>query len=213
MRVGVDLHELQFGDRLAGERIELDDALDLVAEQADAPAAVFQVGGPQLDGIAAHPEGAAGEIRLDPLVLQGHEVGDELALLDPLAERDGEGHRRVGLDRADAVDARDRGDDDDVVPLQQGAGGGVAHPVDLLVDRGFLLDERVGARDVSLGLVIVVVGDEVLDGVVREERLELPVELRGQRLVGRQDQAGRWVSSMILAIVKVLPEPVTPSST
>jgi hypothetical protein len=64
----------------------------------------------------------------------------------------------------------------------------VAHPVDLLVDRGFLLDERVGARDVGLGLVIVVVGDEVLDRIVGEEGLELPVELRGERLVGRQDQ-------------------------
>src|SRR5207244_2637903 len=29
---------------------------------------------------------------------------------------------------------------------------------------------------------------EVLDGVVREERLELAEELRGQRLVGREDQ-------------------------
>ena len=82
-----------------------------------------------------------------------------------------EGHRRVGLDRADAVDAGDRGDDDHVVALEQRARRRVAHAVDLLVDRRFLLDVGVGARDVGLGLVVVVVGDEILDRVVREERL------------------------------------------
>ena len=64
------------------------------------------------------------------------------------------------------------------------------HPVDLLVHRRFLLDVGVGARDVGLGLVVVVVRDEILDRVRREEALELAVELRGQRLVRRQDQRG-----------------------
>ena len=56
-----------------------------------------------------------------------------------------------------------------------------------LID-GFLLDIGVGARDVGLGLVVVVVGDEILDRVVGEEDLELAVELGGERLVGREDQ-------------------------
>ena len=48
----------------------------------------------------------------------------------------------------------------------------------------------VGARDVGLGLVVVVVGDEVLDRVVGEEVLELAVELGGERLVGGEDEGG-----------------------
>jgi hypothetical protein len=44
-----------------------------------------------------------------------------------------------------------------------------AQPVDLVVDRGVLLDVGVARRDVGLGLVVVVVADEVLDGVVGEE--------------------------------------------
>ena len=110
------------------------------------------------------------------------------ALVEPVADLHLEGHRRVGLDRADTVDAGDRGDDDDVVALEQRARRRVAHAVDLLVDRRFLLDVGVGARDVGLGLVVVVVGDEILDRVVREEFLELAIELRGQRLVGGEDQ-------------------------
>ena len=46
-----------------------------------------------------------------------------------------------------------------------------------------LLDVEVGLRDVGLGLVVVVVGDEVLDRVLGEELAELVAELRRERLV------------------------------
>ena len=55
---------------------------------------------------------------------------------------------------------------------------------------GILLDERVRARDVGLGLVVIEIADEVFDGVVREEAFELRVKLRRERLVVRDDQRG-----------------------
>ena len=188
MAVGVDLDEFEVLRLRARQRIEFADRLDLVAEEADAPGAILIVGGEELDRIAAHAEEAAREIGLRALVLQGDEVADELALVDPVAELQREGHRGIGLDRADAVDAGDRGDDDDVVALQHRARRGVAHAVDLLVDVGFLLDIGVGARNVGLRLIIVVVGDEILDRIVGKEAPELAVELRGQRLVGRENE-------------------------
>jgi hypothetical protein len=63
-------------------------------------------------------------------------------------------------------------------------------PVDLVVHRRVLLDVRVARGHVGLGLVVVVVGDEVLDAVVREELAELVGQLGGQRLVGGQHQRG-----------------------
>ena len=111
-------------------------------------------------------------------------------MVDLLARLQREGHRRVGLDGADAVNARDGGDDDDVVALEQRAGRRMAHPVDLLVDRRFLFDIGVGARDVGLGLVVIVVRNEIFDGIVGKEAPELAVELRRERLVGRQDEGG-----------------------
>ncbi len=64
----------------------------------------------------------------------------------------------------------------------------MAQPVDLIVDGGVLLDVRVRLWDVCLGLVVVVVADEVLDPVLREELAELVGELGGQRLVGGQHE-------------------------
>ena len=190
MRVGVDLDEFEIVLAVAGERIELLDILDGVAEQVHAPGAVFIVGREDVDDVAAHPKGAAGKIGLGALVLQRHQVRDQLALVDPLALLQRERHRGIGLDRADTVDARHRGHDDDVVALQQRPRRRMAHAVDLLVDRGILLDIGVGPRHIGLGLVVVVVTDKVLDGVVGEEALELAIELGGQRLVRRQNDGG-----------------------
>ncbi len=64
----------------------------------------------------------------------------------------------------------------------------MAQPVDLLVDRRVLLDVEVPARNVRLGLVVVVIRDEVLDRVVREERPEFVAELGGERLVVGHDE-------------------------
>ena len=72
--------------------------------------------------------------------------------------------------------------------VEEGARGGVTQLVDLFVDVGVLGDVGVGAGDVGLGLVVVVVGDEVLDGVLGEELLELGAELGGERPVGRQHE-------------------------
>ncbi|MBA7484268.1 hypothetical protein ES707_19792 [subsurface metagenome] len=188
VRIGVHLDEFELVLLVSGERIELLDILHGVAEQIHAPGAVLIVRREDVDDVAAHTEGAAGEIGLGTLVLQGDEVGDQLPLVDALALLQRKGHRGVGLDRADTVDAGHRRHDDDVVALEQRARRRMAHAVDLLVDGGVLLDIGVGARDVGLRLVVVVIGDEILDRIVREEILELAIELGGQRLVRRKDQ-------------------------
>ena len=51
-----------------------------------------------------------------------------------------------------------------------------------------LLDIGVGPRHIGLGLVVVVIGDEILHRVVGEEAPELAIELRRQRLVRGEDQ-------------------------
>ena len=146
------------------------------------------MGRKQLDIVAAHAEGAAHEIGVVAPVLQLGQAAQQRLPLDLLAPGKAEGHGRIGLDRPDAIDAGHRGDDDHIIAFQQRPRCRVAHPVDLLVDRAFLLDIGVGARDIGLRLVIVVIGDEIFHRIVGEQRLHLAIELRRQRLVRGQDQ-------------------------
>ena len=189
VRGGEDLRSRQLAELLAGERIDDGDAVDRVAEHLDAQHRLL-VRGVHLDGVAAHAELAAAEGDVVAVELQvdqatqdaAHVVVDTRVQVEQLA--------LVLLGIAHAVDAADRRDDDGVATGEQTCGGRVPQPVDLVVDRRVLLDVGVAGRDVRLGLVVVVVADEVLDPVVREELAHLLGQLRGERLVRRQDQRG-----------------------
>ena len=174
---------------LAGERVEVLDRLDLVAEEGD-PVGGLGVGG-KISSTSPRtrkvPRARFVSLRryCIPTSLRKH-----LVAVDPLADLEEQHLLAVELRRADPVDAGDRGDDDHVAAREQRRRRRVAQAVDLVVDRGVLLDVEVLGRDVGLGLVVVVVADEVLDRVVGEELAELVAELRGQRLVVRDHERG-----------------------
>ena len=64
----------------------------------------------------------------------------------------------------------------------------MAQALYLVVYGAVLFDIGVRRGDVCLGLVVVVVRDEILHGVLREELAELRAELGGQGLVVREHQ-------------------------
>ncbi len=61
--------------------------------------------GEDFEAVAPNAEIAAREGHVVALVLQRDELADQLALVDRLASLEVEDHRRIGLDRADPVDA------------------------------------------------------------------------------------------------------------
>ena len=172
VRRGIDVELVALGEHLAGERVDLGDLLDLVAEELDAHHEVV-VRRLELERVAAHAEAGARQGGVVALVLQVDQLAQHAVA--PVAPADAQPRdgRAVVDRRAEAVDARDAGDDDRVAPLEQRSRRRVAQLVDLVVARRVLLDVRVRARQVRLGLVVVEVRDEVLDRVVREELAEL----------------------------------------
>ena len=91
-------------DQLAGERVEVLQALDLVAEQRRAERGLG-VGGEDLERVAAHAERAAAERGVVARVLDRDELAQQLVAVDDVAAL-----RRicmfivVGLGRAEAED-------------------------------------------------------------------------------------------------------------
>ena len=187
VRLRIHRHAIVAAERLAGQRIERHQLVDLVAEEPDAQRR-FLVRRIHLDDVAAHAERAAAELVIVALVLDLDELAQDLVAIHPLAALERQQHAVVRLGRAQAVDARHAGDDDDVAALEERARRRQPHAVDLVVDGRFLLDVGVAGRDVGLRLVVVVVADEVFDRVLREEAAELLEELGGQGLVVRHHQ-------------------------
>ena len=189
VRGGVDVELVALGQHLAGERVKLGHALDLVAEELHAGDEVV-VGRLQLEGVAADAELGPGERLVVARVLQVDELAQHAVAAVAAALAQPQDRGAVVDRRAQAVDAGDAGHDDDVASLEQRAGGRMAQLVDLVVAAGVLLDVGVAARQVGLRLVVVEVADEVLHRVVGEEVAELAVQLCRQRLVVGQHQRG-----------------------
>ena len=188
MRRGVHGEPRHLAQHLARERIEVAQGIDLVVEQLDPHRLALRLGREDVDDIAAHPIGALLQVDFIARVLHVRQAPQQLALLQPVAARHVQHHAQVRFRVAQPIDRRHGRDDDGVRPLEQRLGRRQTHLLDVLVDRGILLDEGVRGRHIGLGLVVVVVGDEVLDRVLRKEHLELAVQLRRQRLVVREHQ-------------------------
>ena len=187
VRRGEQHQPVELLDDLTGERVHRRDALHLVAEELH-PNRPFLVGREHLDGVAPDPELVAGERHVVALVLQLHEARQHCPLVAFLTPVQDQALPLVFGGGTKAVDRRHRRDDDHVAARHERARRRVAQPVDLVVDRRVLLDVGVGRGEVRLGLVVVVIGDEVLDPVLREELPELRRELCRETLVGGQDQ-------------------------
>ncbi len=186
---GVDGDVLQLVPHLARQHVEGHDALDGVAEHLH-PQRLLLVGRVDLDGVPPGPEGPPDQVDVVAGVLQVDQPAQDVPLVVLRAHRQREDAVPVLGGGTKAVDARHRGDDDDVPPHKERRRGGVPQPVDLVVDGRVLLYIGVGGRQVSLGLVVVVVGDEELDPVLGEQVPQLGGELGGQRLVRFDDEGG-----------------------
>ena len=186
-REDVDLADLL--QHLAGQRVDLADALHVLAEQLDTVGSLA-IGRLHFQCVAAHPEPAALQDLVVALVVDVHQLAQQLVAAHLVAQPQMHHLAAVILGAAQSVDRRHRRDDHHIAAAEQRRGSRQPQPVDLLVDTGVLLDVGVGARDVGFRLVIVVVADEVLDRVAGEELAELSIELRRQRLVVRHNQRG-----------------------
>ena len=186
---GEDRGALDDFDDFAGERVNFLDFGDGVEVQFDADRG-FVIGREDFDGVTAHAELAAREIKFVALVVVFREAAQQRGAVDDLAFFHEHGHLGIQVGRTQAVDAGDAGDDNHIGARHERGGRGQAQAVDVLVDGRIFFDVNVARGDVGLGLVIIVIADEISHGVVGEEAFEFAVELRGERFVVAQDQRG-----------------------
>ena len=141
--------------------------------------------------IAPYTEGPPFELGLGAVVKGLHKAVQQPRKASPLPSFHLHGLGVEVLRVADTVQAGHRRDDYHIpAARQQRAGCRESQFLNLVVDAQVLFDIGVARRDVGLGLVVVVVRDEILHGIVGEERLEFSVQLCGQSLVMAQNQGG-----------------------
>ena len=188
---GVERQVVERMDALSRYGVDGLDGLDLVVEEHHPETLVAELpeGRHDVHRVAVDAERRGLQVAFGARVERLDQFVEEVLVAHDLPDLDVDG-RGVEVRRiARTVEARDARHDDDVAPSRQQRGDGLQpHLLDLGVDREVLFDIRVRRRQVGLRLVVVVIGDEILHGIFREEVLELPVQLRREGLVVAQDQ-------------------------
>ena len=166
----VDDHLVPLGQDLACQRINLRDALHFVTEELHTKDRLL-ARRLHLNGVPSDTELGATERGVVALVLKVNQVAQDriTAVLPRLAHAQ---DRCAVVHRcAKTVDAADRGDDDRVPSLKERLRRRVSQLINLIVTAGILLNIGIGAWKVRLWLVVVEVGDEVLNRVLWKELL------------------------------------------
>ena len=174
----------------AGQGVELRNAVDLIPEELHPDGQLTHIGQINVHRISVDAELVADKIYIVALVLQGNQLLAQFIPLHLHAGPQTDDHAAVVDGVAQRVDAGHRCHNNNVPPLRKRRRSRVAQAVDLVVDSAVLFNIGIGAGNVGLRLVVVVVADEVLHRIVGEKRAELGTQLRRQRFVVRQHQRG-----------------------
>ena len=183
-----DVVELVGVEQVSGQRIDLGDPFDLIAEHLDADVELVGIARGHIDHITPHPQGSPGLIHVIAAVLQIHKAADQCIPVIAFPHPEGEEHVLVLGGVARGVDAGNAGHDDRVMTLEQRVQGGFPEHVELFVDRRRLFDVHVVFRHVGLRLVVIEIRHKKLYPVMGKEFLEFAVQLSCQRLVVREHQ-------------------------
>ena len=183
-----------YARHLSGHRVYLLNALYLVSEHfnSDCALAARRI---DIHDVPSGSESAAGEIHVVSVVLYIRELSEQARSVHLHARPQADELVAIRTRTTQSVYARDRCDYDDIPPLKLSCCSGVSELIYLIINVCVLLYIHVRRRDVGLRLIIVVVRNEILDGVVWEELLELSVKLSRQGFVVRNYQ-GRFLHSL-----------------
>jgi hypothetical protein len=103
VRLRIDRHLVVAPECLAGQWIEADQLVDLIAEQLD-PERLVLVRGIDLDDVATDAKDAAVEIVIVALVLNLHQLAQDLLAFDPLPALERQHHPVIRFGRAKPID-------------------------------------------------------------------------------------------------------------
>ncbi|MNE04660.1 hypothetical protein D3C80_971970 [compost metagenome] len=190
VRFGVNGKALHLLFDLAGQGIKQRKPFDLFVKQLDAQRQFIRFRREDVNHFTPHAERRALESLIVAAILQLRQTTQDRPLIDDHAFGQMQHHLQVQIRIAQAVNRRYRRHHDHIAAFQQRFRRRKAHLLDVFVHRGIFFDKGVGAGDVGLRLIVVVVRNEILDRILGKELFHLAIQLRRQSFIGRQHHGG-----------------------
>ena len=185
---GINGNVAHGAQHLPRDGVELTDAVDLIAKKFHADGSTLGISRENLHRVATDTELIALKGEVVAVITDIHQAAQQLIPLILLSHAQGNDHVGIVHRVAQTVDAGNRCHHDDILAFIEGGRCAVAQAVDLLIGGGILFDKGIRMGNIGFWLIVVVIGDEVFHGVIREKLLELTAKLGGKGFVVCQHQ-------------------------
>ena len=135
-----------------------------------------------------HPERTTLKIHLVARVLHVNESLDHIITVNLHSGTQGNHHVHIVIRTTNAIDTGYGCYDNDIFSLRQRCRGRKAQLINLIIYRGILRYISVRLRHIRFRLIIIIVGDKILNGILREKFFHFSVQLPRQCLVVGNNQ-------------------------
>ncbi len=187
----VDIDMIGFLQNLPGKWVESRDIFNLVTKKADPDRFAFAVSGQDFERITTHPEDTGLDFQVVALVLDIDQLPQEGIPTVDLSFWNLQHRGAIGFRVAQTINGGDRCHDNNILAGHQRRCCCQAQTVNLFVNIGFFLDIQIASWDVGFRLIIIVIRDEILHCIFREEFGILGVKLGCQCFVVGHHQGGQ----------------------
>ena len=175
---------------LAGDHVDLADAVDLVTEELHPYGLVVGIGGENLHRVPPDTEHIALKGDIIALIADLDQLAQQLVKVPGLAWTEGDHHVGIINRVAQTINTGNRSHHNYVSAFEETGCSAVTQALDLIVDGAVLFNKGVRMGNIGLRLVVVVIAYKILHRVFGKELLELAAELGRQGLVMGQHQGG-----------------------
>ncbi len=162
------------GQNLTRQRVNLRDPFHFIPPKLN-PVRRLSISRHNLQRIAPHPEDAPPQFQVIPFILNINQVAQNGIPAVHLPSFQFHRHLSPRFRITNTINARNRRHNDNILPAHQVGRRRQPQPVNLFINICFFFDIQVMPGNISFRLVIIIIADEVGDGVFREKLFELAV--------------------------------------
>ena len=179
---------LQNGMQLPCQGIHLGNPVDFVSEKFHPDQIVSALGRINLHTVPSHPETAAAQIHVIPVILYINQFPQNLVPFLYHTGPQGYDHIFIFIRAAQAVNTGNTGHYNNILALRKRCRSGQSQFVNLIIDGGILGNIGIRRRHIGFRLIIIVIAHEILHRILREKFLEFAVKLSGKRFIMSNNQ-------------------------
>ena len=176
--------------RHTGDGIDFRNPVNFVTKEFNSNGSAGPIGRIHFQCIPTQPELISGKVDIIAFITNFCQLSQDFIQRAHLSHPKGDHHALIVNRVTQAIQTADRRNHDHISAFEKRRCGTMTQPVNFFVDGGILFDVGICMSNVGFRLVVIVIGNEILNRIIGEEFPELRTKLGSKGLIMGKNQCG-----------------------